>query len=319
MRKTLCLIALGLLVSVLLTGGVQARTWHVPSDVATVTEALTLASSGDVIQIAVGVHKIAGYGHYLPGGVTIQSDTGMPGGVILEEEPAAFGGWRNEPVFILNSLLDPSADVIIEGITFRNFTQTFGPGEYASEPVILVGGGSLTMTECDFVNYYGTAVKFVRGSGEFTRCGFLHGRGQPVAIEFSGLRLDMDDCTFAFNSQRFPGDFIQNPKNINGSIVKMISGAAYFSCGAFENNGPLTHLVDIGANASLLACYTCIGDNHSVWQGRVAGTAQLTCCEAVASRWQVVDGGSLIVVDNGSSGTAAVRSTSWSDLKSLFE
>ena len=319
MNRSLISIALGLLLCALLAGGAQARIWYVPSQVPTVPQALDMAGPGDEIAVAVGTHRITGDGHRIPAGVTIRTDTGMPGGVIFEEHPDYWGDWRDEPVFVVNSILGPSAEVRIEGITFRDFTNTFGPNQFVGAPIIGVAHGKLVMEDCVFKNYNGTAVKFAGGSGTIERCSFLQGRGQPAAVQFAGKQLDLNDCVYRELTQRFPGDAVQGgSRPAPGSILKLISGETNFDCGTFEDNGPVTYLIDVGLNAQLIACQTCIGTNHATWQGHVAGYAKLTCCAVTPTSWDVEEGGTFILVDNGGP-AAKSRDTSLSHIRSLFE
>jgi hypothetical protein len=321
MKHPIYLIAIGLLACALLGTGAQARTWYVPSEVATLTGALDLAQPGDTIELAVGIHRIAGDGHRIPAGVTITTDTGMPGGVVLVEEPAYFGDWRNQPVFVVNTTLGPANEVALRGITFQDFTNTFGPNEFIGQPIIGVLHGRLILENCDFRDYVGTAVKFAGGSGEFSQCSFVHGHGQPAALEFDGDALALNGCTFIACSARFPGDVVNpNVRGPEASIVKLLGGETTCDNSVFENNGPVTYVVDVGAEARLLACETCLSSNPPIWQGRVAGYVQMTCCTVVPTLWRIVDGGTLIVLDNGSPPRAvATEGTSLSLLRSLFD
>lgn len=313
-----CMLTLGLLACLLMTTAVQARTWYVPSQVESVDKALSVAKFGDVIEIAVGVHKIAGYGHKLTPGITIRSDTGMPGGVVLQESSSQFGRWRDGPVFTLDPSLSPANSVVIENITFKNFTDTFGPNAVGAEPIFNILGGRLTMKNCQFDTYYGTAFKFDGGSGEFTNCDFIRGNANPVALLFAGDQLTLTDCNFTENSYKhstvWPGKAHRTP----GTIIRLESGELYCNDSQFMDNGPLTYLVDVKAGALMHACTSCMLDNKTIWEGRVGGTVQLDCCSTTPTKWLVLPGGSLITIENGLMSPVSVENTSLTRVKSLF-
>jgi len=320
MRKSkLCMLTLGLLACILMTTAVQARIWYVPSQVETVDKAISVARSGDVIEIAVGVHKIAGYGHRLTPGVTIRSDCGMPGGVVLQESSSQFGRWRDGPVFILDPSLSPANSVVIENITFKNFTDTFGPNAIGPEPIFNILGGILTMTNCEFDTYYGTAVKFDGGSGEFTNCDFTNGNANPVALYFAGDKLTLTDCNFTENSYQHSNVWPGKAQRTPGAIIRLESGELYCNNSQFMENGPLTYLVDVAQGALMHACTSCLVGNRTIWEGRVSGTVQLDCCSATPAKWLVMPGGSFITVENGLLGNPlSVENTSLTRVKSLF-
>lgn len=323
MKTSIKLITGALLVCALLATGAQARILYVPSEVPTVQDALDIAGAGDIIAVAVGTYRITGDGHRVPAGVTITTDTGMPGGVVFVEEPAYWGDWRREPVFVVNTVLGPTNEVTFDGIIFKDFTNTYGPNHQIDAPIIGVMHGKLNLKNCSFDTYYGTAVKFEGGFGEIAACSFERGHGQPAALEFAGRELVLNDCSFRYLTQRFPGDVV-NPdtRPAEGSILKFVSGETTCNCSMFENNGPVTYVIDVAPGARLLACESCLQTNDASWQGRVQDDAfvQLTCCTALPTRWQVY--GTFIVTDSGDgapAGAVATEGKTLSQLRSLFE
>jgi hypothetical protein len=310
-------IGVGLLLAILMVSGARAREWHVPGDVGTPHEALELATTGDVISIAAGTYKIHGSGHLLPAGLTIRAAAGMPGAVVFEERPPYEGGWRSEPVFKVNAARHP---VTIENITFCKFTATFGPNDYAPKPIFHVTVGTLKLDTCTFDAYIGTALKFDDGVGIINDCVFMNGRGNPAVLDFAGRELTLDNCEFLANAQRIPGDVIRRDTNKQGSLLKLRAGDIFCNCSLFADNGPFNFLVDVGADAYLHACTTCMADNNqSIWQGRVVGTVRLDVCEIVPARWQVLEGGTFLYLGNGGPKAAVVEQRTLSDVKTLFD
>ena len=321
MSKTrLSRMILGVLVCALMFGGAQARIWHVPGDVLSVTEAIALAQTGDEIAIAPGVWKIQGDAHHLPTGVVIRADVGMPGAVFLEEAVVGFGQWRDHPVFILDAAMQPgsSEEVRFENITFRNFTRTLGPNETAADPIVLVRNGKLILDGCTFDTFVGTALVFETGVGELTACQFLRGHGKPVVADFAGKTLLLDGCSFQQNTERTPGDWLDPALARGGALLRVREGHVECISSDMMENGPLTYLVDVWAGADLRACTSCLQPNHCCWQGRVAGTVQLDCCSITPALWEVLEGGHLIIVNDNEPPVVNVESTSWTEVKALF-
>jgi hypothetical protein len=316
MRHSKGLLALGLLAGILLVTGAQAGIFYVPSD-GTFNEALDRAGPGDTIALAPGIHKLEGYNHQLPGGLIIRTDTGMPGGVVVEEATSTWGGWRDGPVFIMDTTLSPTEEVVIAGITFRDFTLTFGPNQYAADPIFLVRNGQLTLNDCTFDNYHGTAVKFTGGGGLLDACAFVGGHGTPAAVQFEGDRLSLENCAFQENTNRYPGDYIRG--GTPGSVLEFIKGTVTMNGGTVDKNGPVQYLMDIGRSAYVHACFVCVDENTCKWQGRIAGVLQMDCCQVSPARWNVLPGGSFIIVDNGGPKAAVVSQTTWTDVKALFD
>jgi hypothetical protein len=318
------LIAIGVLGIALMPAGAQARTWYVPGDVATVTEAIELAGTDDTIVIAAGVYKIVGDGYRLADGLTIRSDMGIPGSVILTESDGNWPLGREQPVFIVQGPGGATAPVTFEGITFRDFTHAYGPNQFVAEPIINVRSGLFLLKNCVFDHYFGTAVSFDDGSGDIAHCAFVRGHGRPAAVKFSGAKLQLNDCGFRENTQRFPGDFLSDGDKLPGSVLRLVSGEVYLGCGLFEENGPIVYLVNVEEQAILRACETCMTQNSSLWQGRVAGRVRLTCCEIDRSRWLIVNDGSVEDDDDELDRyhelkAMSTRNTSWTRIKSLFD
>lgn len=293
----------------LCTTAAQARIWHVPGEVRSVTEAIALADPGDVIELAVGVHKIAGREHMLKSGLTIRSDNGMPGGVILKECACSCGDWRDRPVFVLDQASSP---VRFEGISFEDFTLSCGPFSYVGNPIFHVINGTLKFTDCRFETMHKTAVWFDDGVGHFNNVTFKDGCGRAGAIHFAGRRLVMNNCRFEQFSWLNDGDDLQ------GTILRLESGEVHLDNSMFVDNGPLTHLVTVGADATLEACTTCFIDNATMWEGEVAGHAVLDCCAIDPVLWCVVGDGVLEIIDEGANKAATVEQTSLTAVKSLF-
>jgi len=347
-RSRICLAILGVLVCLLLAANVNARewydevpggggggagnpgavtpatVWYVPDTVPTLPMAMQVARAGDVIELAAGVHRIAGSGHVLPAGVLIRAGDGMPGAVILEESASEWGQWRVDPVFILDADgggFGGSAQVRFENITFRNFTVTFWPNTYMSEPIFQVDSGELVMDTCTFDTFYGTALQFRGGSGAFYACQFLGGRGKPTVFDFAGENLDLAGCVFHGNSERHPGDWLAPPEHADnpGSLLKVVRGDVYCDGNQFTENGPLSYVVDVRRDGTLHACTSCLQPNHAIKQGRVGGTVQLDCCTITPAAWEVLPGGRLLILNEGSPQAVSVEARSLTQVKSLFD
>ena len=299
-----CLICL----CILIVPAAQARTWHVPSDVLTVTEAIALAESGDVIELAVGVHKITGREHVLKPGLIIRSDTGMPGGVVLKECACYCGDWRDRPVFVVDRAGDP---VRFEGLRFKDFTLSCGPFPTIGNPIFHVTDGSVKFTDCRFENLWKTAVWFDGGVGHFRGCTFENGCGCAGAIHFDGQRLFLTDCRF----EQF--HWLNDGQELAGNILQLVSGEIELNRVIFADNGPLIELVTVGADAELNAYSSCFVDNATMWEGVVAGRAVLDCCSIDPVLWNVVDGGELMIIGDDTK-AATIEQTTLSAVKSLF-
>ncbi len=319
-RSRSLLMVLTVFACALMVGTAQARIWHVPDDVLSVTEAIAAARTGDEIAIAPGVWKIQGDTHHLPTGVVIRADIGMPGAVFLEEEVMGFGQWRDHAVFILDAASQPgsSDQVRFENVTFRNFTQAVGPNQTVDDPLFLVRSGKLILDGCTFDTFIGTALVFEAGVGELTSCQFLHGHGKPVVADFRGEALLLDGCTFQGNTQRMPGDWLSPVDPRRGALLQVREGHVECLCSDMTDNGALGYLVDVWEEAEFTACYACLQPNRCIWQGRVAGTVQLDCCTVTPTAWEVLEGGLLIIVNDNSPQVLSVESTSWTEVKSLF-
>ena len=288
--------------------GAAAAIYRVPADVPTLPQAIELAQRGDIIELAVGKHKLAGREIMLKPGLTIRTDTGMPGGVVLEECACYCEDWRNRPVFILDADNDPCR---FEGITFANFTLSCGPDQYVNMPAFHVVEGTLKFTDCKFLNFYKTAVWFDGGVGRFLRCDFVTGQGCPSLVRFGGERLVIDECTIT--DQRgmvYCGEF-------RGTILQLLAGETYLLNTMLNDNGPLVTMVEVGPLAYLEARDSCFSQNLTMWEGRIYGSALLDCCTVDPVLWYVAEGADLVIVEDLDK-AARVETTTWTDVRNLF-
>ncbi len=300
-------------------GIIASTTWNVPGDVATLPEALVLARPGDIIEIEPGIHQIEGTAHRLPMNVLIRAASGPTGSVVLEEH-AGPGQWRMQPVFIVDAAhtSSPVADAWFQNITFRNFTRAYWPNVDDAEPIFRVDSGRLVMNGCTFDTYHGTAVVVRGGSGLFNACDFLRGRGAPTVFDFQGDDLELFGCNFRENSTRHPGDWLAPQGKPRQSLVKVVSGCVFCDCNTFEDNGPAPYLIDVEPAGRLRACTSCLEPNLALKEGRVAGIVALESCVFDPLRWDVVDGGQLLILDDDAA-KAAIETRTLSQVKSLFE
>jgi hypothetical protein len=306
-HPTIALVCLGCL-CILLAPAVKAETWRVPGQVASLPEAIDLAESGDIIEIAVGIHKFVGRDITLKPGLTIRTDTGMPGCVVLKECGCYCGDWRDRPVFIL----DQAGEAVkFEGIDFADFTLSCGPNQYTGNPIFHVLAGAIKFDQCNFKNTWKTIAWFDGGDGAFVDCGFQDGCGCAGAIHFAGRRLDIENS-------RFEGyHWLHQDGQLAGNVLDLVSGEIHLDQCQFVDNGPLVQLIRVGAGADLEACSSCFVDNATMWEGEVAGHAVLDCCQIDPILWHVLPGGDLVIIDDP--GKAAVRNRSLSAVRSLFE
>jgi hypothetical protein len=90
---------------------------HVPGDTATVADAVELASEGDVIQLAPGVHTLPRSLAFGPESITLRGDPDAPHVTVLVPErtftPCSLSAW-----------LAPTDSLRIEGLTLRGLIQT---------------------------------------------------------------------------------------------------------------------------------------------------------------------------------------------------
>jgi hypothetical protein len=307
-RSLIALVSLFIFCLYIVPGAVAAI-YRVPSDVPTLPQAIELAQRGDIIELAVGKHKLAGREIMLKPGLTIRTDTGMPGGVVLEECACYCGDYRNRPVFILDADNDPCR---FEGITFSNFTLSCSPDEYANNPVFHVVEGTLKFTDCKFYNFYKTMSWFDGGVGRFLRCEFDGGVGCPTLVHFGGERLVMEDCTVT--DQRG----FNNCGEFRGTLLQLLAGETFLLNTMLHDNGPLVTMIEVGPLASLEARDSCFIDNITQWEGRVLGTALLDCCTIDPVLWYVAPEGELTIIEDRDK-AATVESTTWTDVRNLFQ
>ncbi|MBD3222373.1 hypothetical protein GF314_14135 [bacterium] len=306
------LIALACLGWLAVLGAVNvdaSQIWRVPGDFGTVPEAIASAQPGDTIEIDMGHYKIAGRGYSLPPGLTIRGIGGVVGSVVLSESARFPGDWRDAPVFVLDQ---PGEPCRFEGISFRDWNLGDGPYQFISNPIFHVLEGTLEFVDCEFRDFYKHALYFSGGDGLLDGCRFAHGRGCPSAVSFGGGELVVRDSWFHHNS------WIHDCGEYRGSIIHLRSGQTSLIDSHFEDNGPLVRIIRIDRPAELNAEATCLVRNASMWEGRVAGSAYLDCCEICPSMWQVVDGGELVIIDPLDKAMAR-ESASWSQVKSLFD
>lgn len=306
-----CLVCL----CTLLAPSASARIIHVPADVPNLNLAIEQAGPGDIIELAVGRHKLAGRENFLKTGLTIRGPSDLAEGVVVEECACMCGDWRDSPVFILSAIT--SDPVLFKGITFRNFDLCCG--YYPNNPVFAVSGGTLNFSNCRFENFYKTAAWYDNGaSGTFSECVFVGGAGCPSAVYFDGERLDVVRCTF--NDNRW----MEDCGMLVGSIFRLQAGRTTFYDSMFADNGPLNHLVTVGPQAQLAAHNTCFSDNLSIYEGRVEGHATLDCCSIDPILWEIVGDGEMLVVDATThelfgAKSMQVEQSSWTEVKNLFQ
>jgi hypothetical protein len=273
--------------------------------------AIGAAESRDVIELALGRYKLVGRDIQLPSGVTIMAEMGLSGGVIIEEYPCFPGDWRDHPVFVVDGRCLP---VVFRGITFRDFNLSCGPYQGVGNPIFAVNGGTIEFDRCRFENHFKTAIWFDGGIGRFVDCEFASGRGLASAIHFAGSELTMDNCVFRNSS------WLQDCGELVGSVLRLMSGTITMNDCRFLDNGPLIHLVTIAPEAELNACTSCLCGQLTMWEGLVAGRAVLDCCNITPTLWYVPEGGELVIIDPAPGAKSMTyESTSWTDLKQLFE
>jgi hypothetical protein len=304
-----CLICL----CILTISSAEARIWRVPSDAPNLNLAIEMADPGDVIELAVGRHKLAGREIFLKTGLTIRPDTGLPGSVVVEECACHCDDWRDRPVFVLSAFGgDP---VTFEGITFRDFDLSCD--HFPNNPVFYAAGGTLNFERCTFEGFYKTAAWYEHGaSGRFAGCTFSGGAGSPSVVRFAGAQLVMERCVFRENT------WIDDDGGLTGSILRLDAGATQLDDSVFDDNGPLIHLVTVGADATLDACATCFADNLTMWEGRVEGVVTLDCCEYDPVLWEIVGDGQLVILDDPGATAAKsmqVEHSSLTEVKRLFQ
>ena len=303
-----CLICL----CILTVSNTQARTWHVPGDAPTIMAALAVVERGDVIELAIGRHKILGRNLNLTPGITIRSEFGLPGGAVLEESACYCGDWRDCPVFVLDV---GGGTVVFDGIAFENFTLSCVPNQVIGNPIFHVINGELEFDNCRFENYFKTAVWYdAGGSGRFDNCQFIGGQGRASAIHFAGQNLDLTDCSFRENI------WIMEGGDYTGSALRLVAGETRLVNCHFTDNGPLIHLLTVGPAAYLEARFSCFCGNATIWQARIEGQAALYYCEIDPVCWCVAAGGELTIINPVPAAKAMnFEATSWSKVKSLFQ
>ncbi len=309
--STRILIALVCLVSLAAGNALACQTYHVPGDAPNLPAAIAMAQPGDIIELAMGRHKIVGREHALKADLTIRCTGGLPGACVLEEVGSYPGDWRDHPVFILD---DPGAPCRFENLTFRGWNLADGPYQFISNPILHVVSGRVSFQSCQWQDFYKQAMYFSGGRGEFRDCEFSYGRGCPSAISFGGDELVLDGCRFHHNSWIMDCDALQ------GSILQLCTGETRLTDCQFLDNGPLVHVLTIERHATLVGSQSCWSANTSVWEARLAGTAYLDCCELCVNLWHVVEGGELVLIDPPTLAKAMSReAVSWSGVKSLFD
>jgi len=291
----------------------------VPGDAACVTDAIAMAHSGDIIEVALGRHKIVGGNHLLKAGITIRNSIHLPGACVFEEVAAHPGDWREQPVFVLEQAGTPCR---FEGITFRNWNLADGPLPDARQPIFNVLEGRIIFEACQWQDFQGEALRFDGGLGELHDCEFAGGSGWPSAVFFAGQELKLDRCLFRHNTGYDAG------QGWEGVVVQLRRGVTRMDDCIFHDNGPLTRVLQVDRGGTVVGCNSCLDCNDTMQEASVAGRAFLWNCGIQADWWVVLEGGELAILDapaqdqgDGRGQLKAMRqeSMSWSGVKSLFD
>lgn len=297
----------------------SCETITVPGDAACITDAIAMAHSGDIIEVALGHHKIVGGNHLLKAGITIRNSIHLPGACVLVESAAYPGDWREQPVFILEQ---PGTPCRFEGITFRHWNLADGPTPDARQPIFDVREGRIIFESCQWQDFQGEALHFDGGLGELHGCEFAGGNGCPSAVFFAGQELQLDDCRFHHNTG------CDTDQGWGGVILQLHRGITRMDDCLFHDNGPLTRVLQIDRGGTAVGCNSCLDCNDAMQEARVAGRAFLWGCGIHADWWVVAHGGQLVILDApvqdqdtelGQLKAMRQESMSWSGVKSLFD
>ena len=155
---------------VLLAAGAQAVTINVPSDHATLAEALAASNTGDVIELAPGTYRTIGV--TVSRGVSIRGLGSDPRSVVLD----ARSGGR---IMSIEYLSEP---VWIQNLTFRNGFALGESTNLQSGGALFVNDANVVLQNCRFENNradaHGGAVRAIRSQLRISQCDFVGNSAQ---------------------------------------------------------------------------------------------------------------------------------------------
>ena len=195
------LAAAVLILIVLGSHGASADTFSVPNDFATISAALSVAKSGDVVQLQPGNYHE--YGMNLPGGVSLTGMGENPQETIIDAQ-----GQGN----ILHCF-DDRAPSVVYNLTLKNGRARGETSYDQSGGAIYVNRGDLRIINCDFIgnqaDSHGGAIRCIQASPEITGCNFLNnsaltGGGGALDCSYNASPL-VKDCTFISNLAAWGG------------------------------------------------------------------------------------------------------------------
>ncbi len=187
-----------LLMTITITGVVQADFLNVPAPYATIQDALDVAQHGDEIVLANGTYTGAGNKNLDFAGlaITIRSASGDPNACIidLEDDGRAFDFVSGE-----------GPDSALEGLTIKDGRDIPAGGIYCD-------GSAPTITNCDFISNdpfkdpnvtsdLSGAIYCYEASPSISYCAFHDNDGHEGAAIFCSMNSDatVDHCEFSYN------------------------------------------------------------------------------------------------------------------------
>ncbi len=243
-----------------LGSGSCALTWHVPSDFATIGDALDAVCAGDTIIVASGTYHEYDLG--MKPGVVLLSETGLASSVTIDADSLGR--------VMRCELLDSST--VIRGFTFED-------GYADSGGAILCQSASPRISNCDFYDCHATdaggALYCNASSPGLTGCRILQNTAPRGAGGYltSGASPHLTDCTFSEGVASLEG---------GGLYLSLSSSAHLDTCRFIQNSADSAGGAVCSYDCSVIAdsCYfdhNTAYDGAAVWKALAAPDTFTSC------------------------------------------